>query len=59
MAAWVITKGGSLPAILADLADAQNTEHIVIFDPSGSHGPTLTGLPKDRAGDNWYTVYFP
>jgi len=47
-------EGGSLPAILTDLAETQKTEHIVIVDPSGNHGLSLAGLPKDPAGGNWY-----
>lgn len=47
-------EGGSLPAILTELTETQKTEHIVIVDPSGSHGLSLAGLPKDPAGANWY-----
>lgn len=47
-------EGGSLPAILEDLAVTQKTERIIIFDPSGRHGLTLAGLPKDPNKNNWY-----
>lgn len=37
-------EGGSLAAILRDLTTAQKIKNIVVFDPSGSLGLTLTGL---------------
>jgi len=37
-------EGGSLPAILEDLTTTQKIKNIIIFDPSGNLGLTLTGL---------------
>lgn len=40
-------EGGSLQAILHDLTTTQGIRHIVVFDPSGSLGLTLSGLSSD------------
>ena len=43
-------EGGNLTAILNDLTATQKIKNIIIFDPPGSLGLTLTGLPhrKDK-----------
>ena len=49
-------EGGSLPAILEDLTATQRIKNIVIFDPSGSLGLTLTGLSSEQARPNQFKM---
>lgn len=47
-------EGGSLPAILEDLTATQQTTHIVVFDPAGGMGLSLTGYQKLDGRPNTY-----
>jgi molybdopterin adenylyltransferase len=49
-------EGGSLTAILKDLTTTQQIKNIVIFDPSGSLGLTLTGLSKMQGRSNRFAI---
>lgn len=49
-------EGGSLPAILKDLTATQRIKNIVIFDPSGSLGLTLTGLSCQQGRPNRFEM---
>jgi MOSC domain-containing protein YiiM len=56
-------EGGSLAAILQDLTTTQQIKNILIFDPSGSLGLTLTGLSSQQRKPNLYkmnesTIYY-
>lgn len=60
-----ITKkeGGSFDAILDDLTKTQKIETIVVIDPSGTLGLSLTGLQTDATQKNCYkmgnaTIYY-
>ncbi len=47
-------EGGNLAAILKDLTTTQQTDDIIIFDPSGSEGLALVGYSKLPDSDNRY-----
>jgi len=47
-------EGGTLAAILDDLTSTQKTSDIVVFDPSGSLGPALTGYALKGNRPNCY-----
>ncbi len=49
-------EGGSLTAILKDLTTTQQIKNIVIFDPSGSLGLTLTGLSCQQGRSNRFEM---
>ena len=48
-------EGGTLAAILEDLATTQKTTDIVVFDPTGSMGLTLAGYVSHGNRPNTYT----
>ena len=55
-------KGGTLTAIIEDLALTQKTKDIIIIDETGEIGLTLPNLPLEKTSDNTYnykesTVY--
>lgn len=47
-------EGGTLAAILEDLVTTQKTTDIVVYDPSGNLGLTLTGYPRQNGWPNRY-----
>lgn len=47
-------EGGSLPAILSDLTTTQRIKNIIIFDPSGSLGLSLSGLSSPHEKPNHF-----
>jgi MOSC domain-containing protein YiiM len=47
-------EGGSLAAILLDLTSTQRIKNIIIFDPTGSLGLTLTGLSPAQDRPNCF-----
>lgn len=49
-------EGGSLTAILKDLTGTQRIKNIVIFDPSGSLGLTLSGLSCQQGRSNRFEM---
>ncbi len=56
-------EGGTLSAILLDLTTTQRIKNIIIYDPSGSLGLTLTGLSCQQDGHNHFemngsTIYY-
>jgi len=56
-------EGGNLAAILKDLTTTQQTDDIIIFDPSGSEGLALIGYSKlpgsdNRYGENGSTIHY-
>ena len=48
-------KGGTLGAIIDDLTLTQKTKNIVVVDPTGELGLSLSGLPLQETGPNRYT----
>ena len=48
-------EGGTLPAILEDLATTQKTANIVVFDPTGGLGLALAGYSRLDDRPNTYT----
>ena len=56
-------KNRTLAAILKDLINTQQTDDIIIFDPSETHGLTLAGYEKLDRQENVYkkdnsTIYY-
>jgi molybdopterin adenylyltransferase len=49
-------EGGSLDAILIDLTETQKIKDIIIYDPSGGLGLSLTGLSRDADTDDCYRI---
>lgn len=49
-------EGGSLTAILKDLTATQRIKNIIIFDPSGGLGLTLTGLSCQQGRPNRFEM---
>ncbi|BHH82792.1 MOSC domain-containing protein [Desulforhopalus sp. 52FAK] len=47
-------KGGTLAAIIEDLASTQKTDNIIVLDTTGELGLALTGLPVEKQGANIY-----
>lgn len=48
-------KGGTLSAIIEDLASTQQTKDIIIIDETGEIGLTLPNLPLEKTSENTYT----
>lgn len=48
-------KGGTLSAIIEDLASTQQTKDIIILDETGEIGLTLPNLPLEKIAENTYS----
>jgi len=48
-------KGGTLSAIIEDLASTQQTKDIIILDETGEIGLTLPNLPLEKIAENMYS----
>jgi len=48
-------KGGTLSAIIEDLASTQKTKDIIIIDETGEIGLALPNLPLEKSSENTYT----